>query len=801
MQRKIAVVILVSLIACVSLYLTFLLPGAYAATIPLTTSAPPLTPTAPSVGNTPSMNGLDPAIIAAIIGLAGVIVGALIAGTFALFQMRRTHQVEEKRQTEQFQHEEEMARVQKELERQYKIKEQEEQGKAVSAETLRLKMLLAPNSERLETYKKSLHADPRISQIQILNMSRPLEVNNIYIQVRVHQDTRSEYELDRKMLAAEAQRDPNALLQAGFKHLESRVSSAVNPDEAIRTYKRCVFVGDPGAGKTTLLKYLTLRSADGTLDKLPDLPIRIELNAFVASGYHDLFDFAAHHWDEQYGFPMRDARAAMEERLKEGSALLLLDALDETVVGDTAEAAEASYQQITDIIIQAATRYPLLPIAVTARKAGYHQRSPLVGFTELEVLDFRLEDMRAFVEKWFDYYTDPQKRANGADLKNKLESNPRIQALAANPLLLSLIVLVYEDQLDLPDRRAELYKECVDTLLTKWDAKRNIRRRREFKPEQKRQLLTEIAWHFHRQGRRYFPENELLEVIAHFLPTVRLLPEQNGQILDEIANEQGLLKEQARGWQGFLHLTLQEYFVAQYITHHHQQETLLIHCSDPWWEEVVLLYAGYTSDVSPFLQALLEPTDRSLPPDDIFHTNLLTAGRCLTTRPTLSQISLWDSVIERLSELLLSTPYNLTKVSTAEVLATIGNSQINSLLVQLLSNEQIDADVRRAIATALGQLGERSVAPQLVQLLSNEQIDAHVRGDIANAAGSLINNAAEISSFATLLLTRSEIADAIYSALSIASQRTGVRVFIIDHGGNREVRIVRLSTWTANAQQ
>jgi hypothetical protein len=70
-------------------------------------------------------------------------------------------------------------------------------------------------------------------------------------------------------------------------------------------------------------------------------------------------------------------------------------------------------------------------------------------------------------------------------------------------------------------------KECVDTLLTKWDAKRNIRRRREFKPEHKRQLLATIAWHFHREGRRYFPENELLEVIAGFLPTVHLLPDQS----------------------------------------------------------------------------------------------------------------------------------------------------------------------------------------------------------------------------------------------------------------------------------
>ncbi|MBA2682819.1 MAG: hypothetical protein H0U76_31050 [Ktedonobacteraceae bacterium] len=107
--------------------------------------------------------------------------------------------------------------------------------------------------------------------------------------------------------------------------------------------------------------------------------------------------------------------------------------------------------------------------------------------------------------------------------------------------------------LDLPERRAELYKRCVETLLTEWDAKRNICRRREFKPEHKRQLLTEIAWHFHLQGQRYFAEQEVLTLVAGFLPKVHLAPELNGQILTEIANEHDLLKEQARGWQGFLH--------------------------------------------------------------------------------------------------------------------------------------------------------------------------------------------------------------------------------------------------------
>ena len=298
-------------------------------------------------------------------------------------------------------------------------------------------------------------------------------------------------------------------------------------------------------------------------------------------------------------------------------------------------------------------------------------------------------------------------------------------------------MLVYEAQLDLPDRRAEMYKECVDTLLTKWDAKRNIRRRREFKPEHKRQLLAELAWHFHLQGRRYFPESEVLAVIADFLPKVRLLPEQNGQVLAEIANEQGLLKEQARGWQGFLHLTLQEYFVAQYVTDHHQLEALLPHCGDPWWEEVILLYAGYTPDASPILRKLLGQDDqgRQQQQDDLFQTNLILAGRCLAARPTIQQVSLWETIINRLFESLTKTPYSLTREHMAGALAAIGSTEVNTRLLQMLSNEQLNSSMRWSIAAALGTLGDRSVVPDLLRLLSNQQLDPYVRGSIALCPG------------------------------------------------------------------
>src|SRR3989442_226421 len=357
----------------------------------------------------------------------------------------------------------------------------------------------------------------------------------------------------------------------------------------------------------------------------------------------------------------------------------------------------------------------------------------LTGFTELEVVDFRPEDIEQFVSRWFACFHDPHKEADAVELNSRLQKNTRIQALAANPLLLSLIVLGYEARLDLPDRRAALYERCVDVLLSEWDARRNIRRRREFKPEHKRQLLAELAWYFHSQGLRYFPKQELQAKIARFLPAVGLRADQYDDVLQEITNENGLLKEQAHGWYGFLHLTLQEYFVAHYVSDHSELATLLQHIGDPWWEEVLLLYAGQTPDASSLLESLLGQSDQQAPPEDLFATNLVTAGRCLAAHPTVRQVSLREEVIKRLFEQLTTTPYTLSMEQSAEALAEIGSTVVNARLVKLLSDPWLEESVRWRIADALGQLGERGIAAELVKLLSDPRLEEPGRWRIADA--------------------------------------------------------------------
>lgn len=298
----------------------------------------------------------DATIPAAWIAFGATILAALVTALIgslgvAVYQSRRNVRAEKERLAAQMVLERERIHFQDQIDAARADKERQRQRSEMDAEDALNTMNRAKDiSERDQAYRQALQADPRIARLQILDMSHPLNVTDVFVRVRLHRDTKPSYELDETLLVAEAQRDPNELLRVTRFHLERRVSTSLEPDEAIRRYKRCVFVGDPGAGKTTMLKYLALKAAEKQLSGLPDLPVHIELNAFASSDYHDLLDYISIRWDDRYGFPRADARAYIQEKLEAGQVLLLLDALDEAVVGNTIDEAEATYKRVADAI-------------------------------------------------------------------------------------------------------------------------------------------------------------------------------------------------------------------------------------------------------------------------------------------------------------------------------------------------------------------------------------------------------------------------------------------------------------------
>lgn len=671
----------------------------------------------PSPSVTPTIGpGAQSGDATAWIAAGAAILAALITGSFVLIQLRSNRRLE--REKIELADQLERERENRAEER----KEAAERAKVAQEFEERLEHQVAnADARQRHAIEYRLKIANRLRNLKILDMSRTLELDRLYVQLRVREEEPLRFARDEEITEV-TRGDPERLLQASRELLRARVTGSFRPEDALSRFARIIVLGDPGAGKTTMLRYLAFRAAREELGPGVALPVYVELRDFIDSGDQDLLAYAAADMQRRYGFP--DAQPYLEQEFGNSHAVMLLDGLDEVLGGESAEAADAAYRKVTSEADRLATRYPGLSIAVTCRKAGW--RGGLPQFQTLEVLDFDWPEIKTFIGNWF---TANPVKAMG--LQDALAANLRMQTLAANPLLLSLIAIVYERELELPERRAELYNRCIEVLLKDWDAHREIKRFSRFTTDRKRDLLEEVAWHFHGAGRRYFPEDELLEIIRAFLPTIEILdPEAPELILKEIVAQYGLLKEQARGWYGFLHLTLQEYFAA-YAANERGPGAIAKVVSlrhDPWWEEVILLLAGRMSDASPLLLGILGRALNALEPpaneplaadDDLFQGDLLLSGHCLASRPRLRAQWLRERIVREVYEQLLSSPYELTYRRAARILAEIGGEANRTSLLALVGSAGIPEDRREAVASALADVGDRASAPALLAALEH----------------------------------------------------------------------------------
>jgi HEAT repeat protein len=550
------------------------------------------------------------------------------------------------------------------------------------------------------------------------------------------------------------------------------------PEEALLRFRHLAVLGDPGSGKTTLLRYLALLAAQGRLENLSDFPILVSLGHFAAVPQVNLLDHVISEIKARSSFPrlrpelVEGLRPYLEERLEKGSVLFLLDGLDEANVGarstepfgrvrsEQAQGAqdrlttksweaEATYRHVVGQINVLAARYPNCPIVVTARRESW-KGLLVASFHTLEVLGFNRDDIRHFIVNWFGT-TDSAQGLQGA-----LFQNPRMWALAANPLLLSLMALAFEQDGGLPEGRAGLYRRGVDLLLGTADGE-NLAN-----TEYKRSLLEEVALHFQLWRGLLFEVEALKGIIAALnkLRSPISRREQRGTVdtsadqscaapsaprqgpgqamfrtgLEEINSQHGLLREQIGGWVGFSHPTWQEYFAAVALSKRGQIEGVLEGLHDPWWEGTTLILAGVLEDATPLLEGILAQEE------DIFHSNLLLAGRCLAvcgleSAPRGGEVGL--GIVESLKRLVEGGYHRLLQRRAVSVLAEIGGEAVVSFFVALLRREEIDLKLRAEVAQVLGSLDDRSVVLDLLAFLTDEKLDLSVRGNIAETLGSL----------------------------------------------------------------
>lgn len=455
----------------------------------------------------------------------------------------------------------------------------------------------------------------------------------------------------------------------GMSPHERDYSGILTIATALQRYKRLVIIGDPGSGKTTLLSYLALTYArtlrDGAnsvqerlqLDEREHLPILLPLRDF------------GRHLKENHPDSSKDGaalllnylRACYEGQdialpkdffstyLEEGHGVVLLDGMDEV--------AEVKLRQrVARLIEKFAVRYKHIGnrFIVTSREVGYEGAARLSEeFGLAKVRDFNRDEVRRFVRDWTHaieatlagHDTPELQRmasAQAEKLITSIESNPRVNDLAVNPLLLTVIALVHRYRASLPDRRSELYEEAVEVLLGKWDEAKGMETEmvlagRTLDAGDRRSLLAPVAFWLHEKKRR---EIELDDLRKLLLPPFTALANKDktaaakavDRFLNLINERSGLLIERGTGVYGFAHLTFQEYLTARVIVDREDLiDYTLKRLPDVWWREVILLEAGYLSvggptRVSKLIRAITN-ADVKTEPEPCHH--LVLAAECL----------------------------------------------------------------------------------------------------------------------------------------------------------------------------
>ena len=312
-------------------------------------------------------------------------------------------------------------------------------------------------------------------------------------------------------------------------------------------------------------------------------------------------------------------------------------------------------------------------IIVTSRIVGYHA-SPLRG----NLAHVTIEPMRRIaVEHFCDTWTQAIYRqiestqsseigrfTSSEDIAIKESEalkaaiydpeRPRIRELASNPLLVTILGLVFHSQGSLPQQRAELYQRAMDILIEDW-------RKTGLSSAELSLVLSPLAAHIHQNyATGLIQHKELKELVAKYLSESPSFQSRN-QVMDDkiedflriIREDVGLLAARGEFLYGFLHLTFQEYLAALYLVRSKvdASQEIIDRLSDPRWQEPILLALGYVSSTwgpvacESMLKSLLKADD---PLGDLLpRTPLL----MVTAMDEMAEVS--DSVVREVAQRLL----------------------------------------------------------------------------------------------------------------------------------------------------
>lgn len=396
---------------------------------------------------------------------------------------------------------------------------------------------------------------------------------------------------------------------------EGDIAVITTVGEFLTKHSRFSLLAKPGGGKSTLLKRLAVAYADKDRlkesdDGLPEkdwLPLLLRCRELrdrahrpILELLNDLPQHAGMNEEETKQFTIE-----IDEALRSGQALLLVDGLDEI----SNEGTRATFANNLRTFL---AMFPQAAMVVTSREAGYRHVAGVIASTckQVRLAPFNEPDVKKLCESWHvEVVADNETvRSEAIQLANTIWQNRRIRVLTENPLMLTTLLVIRRCVGELPTRRVELYREAVKVLIRTWNTEG-------FEPmdlEETLAQLSYVACNMMYQGIQQVGHKQLLDMLKEAknemeaeLQFTRISPEEfikrieyRSSLLMQVGYER--LNGELQPVYEFRHLTFQEYLAARGIVEEQYPgrneefnlvELLEPHFKEERWREVIPLGA------------------------------------------------------------------------------------------------------------------------------------------------------------------------------------------------------------------
>ncbi|WP_343670066.1 SMEK domain-containing protein [Chitinophaga sp.] len=340
-------------------------------------------------------------------------------------------------------------------------------------------------------------------------------------------------------------------------------------DKFFLSSKHIAVIGNPGAGKSLMIKYAICKilEKDSNVFSSAEIfnytPFRIELHKYnktKKSGSYNILTYLKKNLSEEYQIEdiTIDDLAQIFSKYK---TLVFFDGLDE--IFDVHERID-----IRNDIEIFTKQYENSRTVVTSRFESYEEvKLNEKIYHTYEILDFDDDQVKDYVNNWYTLEETNRSKRN-FEIKNCLEQlNSVDDEIKYNPLLLSLIIILYRNQLEIPASKLEIYESCTNTIVDQRDE-------REKKLEIKTAVGNRIAifsnlayWLFKNEseGKNHVNYDNVKEFTKNYLLNKGEFQEEN---IAEKASKEFLEFAKVRSIfheNKFTHKTFLEYFTAFYI--------------------------------------------------------------------------------------------------------------------------------------------------------------------------------------------------------------------------------------------